>query len=150
MKKYAILLLTAVTVFAVSCDKEETISMRTRFITQGTWRYDATVVSSAGGDTNITGQMPAGVLTNVYRFDKTKDFFVLPTVPSGSVQVAEAKLGTWTFQQADTRMILTDTLFGGDYDVIQLDDTAMILSKRYTADGADSTAVLRRRFKRAS
>ncbi len=148
MKKFAFLLFSAVTISAVSCKKDEIISMRTNAITQGTWRHQATLVTSIAGDNDITNQLPSRVDSSLYRFDKNN--VLLAQITLGSVQGTEESIGTWSLVEADTRMILTDTTFAGDYQVLQLDDTALVIRKRYTADGADSTAMIRRTFKRAS
>jgi hypothetical protein len=147
MKKFAFLFLAAITLSAVSCKKEEaTISMRTRLIMAGTWRLDGSaVVSTISGETNV--QTPAFLNNFTYRFGENAAFFRKGAVGGNAV---ENESGTWDFQQADTRLILSDTTLGGDYQITQLDDTALVIRKRFTEDGADSTAMLRRIFKRAS
>ena len=146
MKKFAFLLFAAVTLSAVSCKKEETISMRTRLITAGTWRLAGTAVTSLINGENEM-QVPAILQESTYRFGMSTNFFRINSV---SGQTIESQSGTWLFQQADTRLILSDTSLAGEYQISQLDDTALVIRKAYTADGADSTAMLRRTFKRAS
>ena len=145
--KYILLPLLSIFILLSSCTKEEEPSMRTNVLTKGKWKtyYSVTVTDFPEPvgqvETDLFALMPACEQDNyyIYKMDNSTltdqgDNFCYPDAG----QVYDPQV-TWKFEDADTKLRVTDTSRSVLCDLILFSDTAIHM--RYTTTDNNITSV---------
>lgn len=149
MKKGFVLLAACAATWA-SCTKDSNRSMRERSISQGAWSvrtYSAT--NTAFDDSLIVIPVSPNLAGNEIYFKEGGDFVRRVKLNLGGRNIDSMFItGQWAFQAADTKMLLSDSSVAGLYDVNQLDDSLLVLSRTVANDNDTSHITYTTTFKR--
>ena len=140
MKPYYFLMLLGFAVTASNCKKDKTTpKTKTELVSSSSWKYESAGIDA---DNNGTGEtpMPPGILLNC----QTDNVLVFMPNGTGTVDEGSTKCNagdpqiipfTWSFTNSETVINFSAVVFagvGGDFKIITLTETQLVLSKQLT------------------
>ena len=142
MKGYYFVFVCCMTFFTISCQKDDsgsgtTTKTKTELIASSSWKYNDAQIDS---DNNGTGDLP--LPTGIVEACQTDNVIVFTANGSGSVDEGPTKCSpgdpqtipfTWNFSSNETILNFSSAVFagvGGDFKIISLTDTQLVLSKQ--------------------
>lgn len=143
MKRLFTIFVTAGVIIAAGCSKEKSKGEnKTDTISQSSWKYQSATVDQ---DNNGTGDFP--VPPGTFQTCETDNLITFKKDGTGTIDEGPTKCNaadpqtisfTWNFSSNETVLNINTPLLagvGGDFKIIALTDTQLVLSKLITVPG---------------